>query len=973
MSRVSVFISIVIISLIFVSYGADAQDKNKRDELQQASDFYKKVMERAHPTPEPQKPQVRTKTLAEPLTTPIFENVNTITPVDKESAAQNESSIAVNPTNPQNLIASAVDYRNNSETKVYVTHDGGRTWENKFLGHVEQGWRSSNDPSVAFDAEGVAYLCYGGFGNTSSGDVLWGENGVFIARSFDEGRTWEAHIPVIKHEGQMTLDSVFEDKYYISVDNSPESPYYRHIYNPWKRMSPRDSATQIVLSKSTDQGAAWSTPVPVSPRKPGTSLDTTYGQSFPLAATGPEGTVYCVWNDGIVHGVGFAKSTNGSKSFTEPEIIHHYEIFGETKLLEGQGYLHAVKDTVRAEAYPVIDVDIYDTSPRKGTIYLCWSADRVPNIYFSKSTDKGETWTEPVIVHSDTTNDQFWQWMDIDPMNGDLAIMYLDSRNDPDNILTECYVSYSSDGGETWIDRPASDMSSDLRQNPFRRQFAGDYNGLAFYDGIIYPSWVDMRNAEDNINDDDVFTAIVNTRAPKPPKNFEVQLIPEEPDRLVLSWQAPAEKVFGQELKKEDFHYVLYRDGEEHKEVESSENSLLDSSLTPFEKYQYSLCAVVDEDTSRKVTDSSFAGGAKEPKAPKIVYKSGSESNEITLMIRMPSRRIDDVTPLVSLDKAYIYRDSELYETLELEKSDTSKIIKFTDNVDEEGYYRYKVKIRNSFDNPDIDPQESDFSSEEIVFAGKIENSFTENFDSPPLPRYLITGDWGTADNFAKSAPFSMTESPDGNYEDRQNTYMLVFPVLADSEFMQLSFWHAALVSYQDSAIVEYSVNNTKDWEILEFYNQRKYEPWGKDGLNSEDWKRETIDLPEMSDDTLFVRFRFTSNAFMNNDGWYIDDATISEASSVKDSKPNEGNMEIYPNPSSDILNIYFYNMNFTSVKNISLFNIFGREISVEKSIKNWDKNSLTIDVSNLNSGVYILNIQSANDKKFMRKIIISK
>jgi hypothetical protein len=77
---------------------------------------------------------------------------------------------------------------------------------------------------LCFAADGTGYLMYGGFGNRATASP---ENGVFIARTTDEGVTWQSHFAVIRHTGPQTPDSNFEDKYYVHVDNSPTSPVFR--------------------------------------------------------------------------------------------------------------------------------------------------------------------------------------------------------------------------------------------------------------------------------------------------------------------------------------------------------------------------------------------------------------------------------------------------------------------------------------------------------------------------------------------------------------------------------------------------------------------------------------------------------------------------------------------------------------------------------------------------------------------------
>ena len=72
--------------------------------------------------------------------------------------AQNESSIAISPLNPNLLISSAVDTRG---AIVYVSTDGGNSWKNTDLGKVNTNWQTGNDPSVGFDHLGNGYVMFG--------------------------------------------------------------------------------------------------------------------------------------------------------------------------------------------------------------------------------------------------------------------------------------------------------------------------------------------------------------------------------------------------------------------------------------------------------------------------------------------------------------------------------------------------------------------------------------------------------------------------------------------------------------------------------------------------------------------------------------------------------------------------------------------------------------------------------------------
>jgi hypothetical protein len=936
-----------LISLIFALHtNINAEDKEK------TSQAFRRLMESAHPTPEKHIKDFPYKVpLLKDHKNPLF--MNSMMTVDESGTyrMQNESSIAVNPIYPNYLISSAVDYRDNSSTWIYISKDGGKSWENRNLGKPFPDWRSTNDPSVAFDMDGIGYLVYGGFGkNNEEIPIISGENGVFLARSTDFGDTWEAHIPIILHTGEQTLDSTFEDKYYISIDYSTRSPYYNHLYVPWKRVTPRDSATQIVISKSTDKGLTWSKPINVSDRVPGSSEDTTFGQSFPLAASGPDGTLYVVWNHGIEHGVGFARSDDGGETFTEPRIIHHYNIFGTTTYIEGQGWRHAVKGKVRAEAYPVVVTDVTG-GERDGYVYVCWAADKIPNIYFSRSTDKGETWSDPVIVHSVLDNDQFWSWISVDPLNGDLAIMYLDSRDDPENILVDCYVSYSNDGGLTWKDRRASDVNSDLRDNPFSgNSFAGDYSGCAFYDGVIYPSWVDMRNAKTSIYDSDVYTAVVNTSAPQPVKDFTANIFPAERSKAELTWIAPTERVFGQPLSTDEYYYILFRDSAFLTEIASSETSFQENDLTPHEEYLYEIYVVAGDDTSNVAKQIAYPGGSKQPAAPVLVEAIGNDDNMVTINAKIPAIREDGITPFVNLKQLGIYLDDKLYKKEELSSDMAGKEVNIELKDNERGYYNISLSV---FD--DAEPQnESDRSKDTTIYTGEINSSYSDNFESAKLRKYLNSGQWETTGDFYYSEPFCMTESPDGDYLKQTDYTLQLFPIAVSSEkITTLSFWHACIVDKSDRAIVQYSLDNGKNWIKLAEFDERDYPAWSDGVLNAQDWKKETFSIEVDNDaDNLLISFWLKTNFIMENDGWYIDDIVIDQLSSV--SEINEIGTLLYPNPASNIINI---ECNTEIIDSIEIYDIFGQHLTFSDDSFIFNNTGIALEIENLNQGTYFVKI----------------
>ncbi len=111
-------------------------------------------------------------------------------------------------------------------------------------------------------------------------------------------------------------------------------------------------------------------------------------------------------------------------------------------------------------------------------------------------------------------------------------------------------------------------------------------------------------------------------------------------------------------------------------------------------------------------------------------------------------------------------------------------------------------------------------------------------------------------------------------------------------------------------------------------------------------WHTETVDLSAYGSATnFFVRFKGTS-AYGNN--MYIDKINIQDASSgIEDNNTN--NFNVYPNPTTDVINVTFANAQNVTV---SLVNSVGQTVRVFNNVNT----NAVLSLEGLANGMYILN-----------------
>jgi len=352
-----------------------------------------------------------------------------------------------------------------------------------------------------------------------AGDLATGCGGQGIGLwTSPTGVTWS--VGACAHSGST------DDRESMWVDNDPGSAGYGRMYISFNNFAVGSGALQVVYS---DNGTTWNGPITLSP---------SFIRDVQITGAPVSSTALCSSAPGYYNAVFVAsmdegggsgnprqnvmwRSTNGGVSWTSIVMGPHF-----TPPFDGL----CSSNSYFAEMNPIWrHMGWGEPAVGPGCVVhyvYAGHGQGVDNgdIFYTRSTDNGSTWSSPVILNSDVPGVLYHtQWMPSLSVNGagKVTASWYDRRSVSTacNVATdpgcnyERYGRQSPDNGVTW--QPDFAISSSIIPQPQQQDpgvqscYAGDYDYDTAQSSGAYVTWTDGRRNVGGVQVQDVNLAVV--------------------------------------------------------------------------------------------------------------------------------------------------------------------------------------------------------------------------------------------------------------------------------------------------------------------------------------------------------------------------------------------------------------------------------------------------------------------------------
>jgi hypothetical protein len=440
--------------------------------------------------------------------TGAFANVD----VSQRHLNESEEAVAVNPTNPNNVVVVTNVGREEGITGGMfkgVTFDGGATWATSIIGTGDPGDPLGDaccDPSLSFDEFGNLFLTY--LYNTS--------DSLPIALSTDGGQTF-AIVANITGAGKRNGKSADGRGLFRFVDQPTITAAEHEVWAVVNVGGPVGAFGAPV----TGLGVVGSFTGEVVPN----TNNCTYGD----VAIGPSGQVMQACNL-------TESGQGGGKIFVsvDPDGLGPQGFGDRVEVADTHvgGY-----DFIGPQPDRSVDAEVglaWDRSggPHTGRVYVTYTFENKnesdnTDIRFAFSDDSGTAWSPSIRVNDDATkNSQFLPKISLDQASGNLAVVWYDARRDlgtggagdtdgVPNDDAQFWGAFSTNGGTSFTPNIQISAGTSNAADSGNGIDYGDYSGLSFVNGVAHPAWADNSNStgtnpDGSLHELDIYTAAVH-------------------------------------------------------------------------------------------------------------------------------------------------------------------------------------------------------------------------------------------------------------------------------------------------------------------------------------------------------------------------------------------------------------------------------------------------------------------------------
>jgi hypothetical protein len=415
--------------------------------------------------------------------------------------AANEPSIAVDPTNRNNIVIGWRQFNtvnsNFRQAGYGYTTNGGLTWT--FPGVIEPGIFRS-DPVLDNDVDGNFYY------NSLTNDP---DYYCKVFKSSTGGSSWGTGIDA--HGG---------DKQWMTIDKT-DGPGNGHIYAFWTSFY--STCYPGFFTRSTNGGGSFENCVTI-PNDP----------SWGTLMVAPNGNLYVGGTDGSSYDFRVARSSNAQISGQTVSWDMNTLVSLDGSITYGIG-----PNPGGLGGQTSIAVDT-SGGPFDGNVYLLCSVDRNSNndpadVMFARSTNGGANWGSPVRVNDDagTSAYQWFGTMSVAP-TGRIDAVWLDTRDNPGSYNSALYYSYSTDAGVTWSQNEKLSDSFNPHVGWPQQDKMGDYFHMVSDSNGASLAWAATFNNEQDV----YYSYIATTIVPVELVSFSYSV---EGNTVNLSWSTATE------------------------------------------------------------------------------------------------------------------------------------------------------------------------------------------------------------------------------------------------------------------------------------------------------------------------------------------------------------------------------------------------------------------------------------------------